>query len=217
MNAVTASLGADIHNRIVSALGRSGEDFVLIGDAETEDVDKDVSVVARVEVRLAAHCRHANAIAVKADAAHHAVDELPRLRMLRRAEAQRVHDRNRTRSHRKNVAQDAADAGRRALERFDEARVVVALHLEDGGEPLANIDGAGVLARPVDHVRRLGRKLGQMHPRGFVRAVLAPHDREDAQLGGVRRAAELLQHEVVLIAGKAEFFGEGQCAWRERV
>src|SRR5690606_24462426 len=122
-------------------------------NAETEHVDENVAVVAGVEIGLPAHRRHADAIAVETDAADDAVNELTRLRMIGLAKAQRVHDGNGPRAHGEDVAQDAADAGRRALERFDETRMVVALHLEDGGEPLPDIDRAGVLARAVDHVR----------------------------------------------------------------
>jgi hypothetical protein len=55
---------------------------------------------------------------------------------------------DRARAHGEDVAQDAADAGRRALIGLDEGRVVVALHLEDGGVAVADVDDAGVLARP---------------------------------------------------------------------
>jgi hypothetical protein len=54
------------------------------------------------------------------------------------------------RAHGEDVAQDAADAGRRALIGLDVARVVVALHLEDGGLAVADVDDAGVLARAAD-------------------------------------------------------------------
>jgi hypothetical protein len=65
------------------------------------------------------------------------------------AEAQRVQQRDRPRAHREDVADDAADAGRRALIGLDERRVVVALHLEDRREAVADVDRAGVLARPL--------------------------------------------------------------------
>ncbi len=48
------------------------------------------------------------------------------------AEAQRVEIRHRPRAHSEYIAQNAANAGRRALIGFDVGRVVVALHLEDG-------------------------------------------------------------------------------------
>ena len=69
------------------------------------------------------------------------------LRVVERAEADRVERRDRPRAHREDVAQDAAHAGRRALRRLDERRVVVALDLEDHREAVADRDGAGVLAR----------------------------------------------------------------------
>jgi len=51
----------------------------------------------------------------------------------------------------------------------------VAFHLEDAGEPIANVDNACVFAWPLDHPRRLGRKFAQMKPRGFVGTMLVPH------------------------------------------
>ena len=78
--------------------------------------------------------------------------------MLGGAEAQRVEVGDGARAHREHVAHDAADAGRRALERLDVGRVVVALHLEDGGVAIAEIDDAGVLAGPLNDARAGGRQ-----------------------------------------------------------
>ena len=71
------------------------------------------------------------------------------------AEAQRIEVGDRPRAHGEDVAQDAADAGRRALVGLDVGGVVVALHLEDGGLAVADVDDAGILARALDHPRRL--------------------------------------------------------------
>ena len=79
----------------------------------------------------------------------------------RLAEAQRVEHRDRPRAHREDVAQDAADAGGRALERLDRARVVVRLDLERDRQPAADVHRAGVLARAHDDVRPLGRQRAQ--------------------------------------------------------
>ena len=98
--------------------------------------------------------------------------------------------RHRPRAHREDVAQDAADAGRRPLIGLDEGGVVVALHLEHGDQAVADVDHAGVLARPLHHPGRLGRELAQVDLRGLVGAVLAPHHREDAELDQVRLAAQ---------------------------
>ena len=67
--------------------------------------------------------------------------------MIGPAEAQRVQVGDRPRAHGEDVAQDAADAGRRALIGLDVGRVVVALHLEDRRVAVADVDHAGILAR----------------------------------------------------------------------
>src|SRR4029077_3562422 len=113
------------------------------------------------------------------------------------AEPQRVEAGDRPRPHGEDIAQNAADAGGGALVGLDVARVVVALHLEHRDQPVADVDDAGVLARPLDHPGRLGRQRAQMNFRGFVRAVLVPHRREYAELGEARLAPdELLEARV---------------------
>ena len=123
-----------------------------------------------------------------------------------RAEAQRVQQRDRPRAHREDVADDAADAGRRALIRFDERRVIVRFDLEDRGEPVADVDRAGVLARPLQHLRPFGRQRPQVHARALVAAVLGPHHREDAELGQVRLAPEEGDDALVLVRLEAVAF-----------
>ena len=80
------------------------------------------------------------------------------LGMVGRAETQKVEARHRPRAHGEDVAQNAADPGRRALVGLDERGVVVALHLEDDRVSAADVDDAGVLPRPLDHPGRLGRQ-----------------------------------------------------------
>ena len=106
------------------------------------------------------------------------------------AEAQRVQQRDRPRAHREDVADDAADAGRRALVRLDERRMVVRFDLEDRGEAVADVDRAGVLARALQHARPCRRQLLQVDARALVAAVLRPHHREDAELGLGRLALQ---------------------------
>ena len=67
------------------------------------------------------------------------------------AEAEPVEQRNRPRAHRDDVAQDAADPGRRSLERLDGARMVVRLDLEGDGRAAAEIDHARILAGALQH------------------------------------------------------------------
>ena len=153
VDAVAAGLGADVDDGQADALGRRVEDLVGAREADAHGVDQDVVVVALVEVGLAADRRHADAIAVAADAGDDAVDEVARLGMVGRAEAQRVQVGDGARAHGEHVAHDAADAGRRALVGLDVARVVVALHLEDDAVAVAEVDDAGVLAGALDHLR----------------------------------------------------------------
>ena len=91
-----------------------------------------------------------------ADALHGPVEQVARARRVELAEAQRVEHGDRPRAHREDVAQDAAHAGGRALERLDRARVVVRLDLEGHREAVAHVHHAGVLARAHQQVRALG-------------------------------------------------------------
>ena len=111
VDAVAPGLGADIDHRIARARRRPNRRCGRRRASPTHHrIDQDVAVVGRVELALAADRRHADAIAVAADAGDDAGDEMPRLRMVRAAEAQRVEIRDRPRAHREDVAQDAADA-----------------------------------------------------------------------------------------------------------
>ena len=129
----------------------------VLEQADRHDVDQRVALVGRIEHELAAHRGHADAVAVAADAAHDAVDEVPRAGVRRIAEAQRVEHRDRAGAHREDVAQDAADAGRGALVRLHRGRVVVALDLERDREAVADRDHARLLADARDDVLALGR------------------------------------------------------------
>ena len=155
MDAVAPRLGADVEDAVADAARAPVKDPVGARDAARERVDEDVAVVASVELQLAAHGGDADAVAVAADAGDHAAQELGRARVIGPAEAQRIEARDGPSAHREDVAQDPADAGRRALVRLDEARVVVRLHLEDRGESVADVDDARVLPGPLDDARRL--------------------------------------------------------------
>jgi hypothetical protein len=106
-----------------------------------------------VETHLPADVGTPKRIAVAADAGDDARDEMARPGMLRRAETQRIEAGDGPRAHREHVAQNAADAGGRALIGLDVARMVVALHLEHDRLAVADVDDAGVLARALDHPR----------------------------------------------------------------
>jgi hypothetical protein len=76
------------------------------------------------------------------------------------------------------------------------------LHLEDGREPVADIDDARVLARPLDDARAFGGEAGEVDAGTFIRAVLAPHDAEDAELGVRGGPAEVLYDSLVFGLGE---------------
>ena len=123
---------------------------------------------------------------------------------LRRAEAEPVEQRDRPRAHRDDVAEDAADARRRSLERLDRGRVVVALDLERDRLALAEVDHAGVLARPLQHAVAVGGQAAQQRRRVLVPAVLGPEQREDRELEVVRVALEQPADTLQLPVGQPE-------------
>src|SRR5271168_5162935 len=95
--------------------------------------------------------------------------------MVERTKLERIHIRDRPRTHRKNIAQDPADASRRTLIWLDERRVVVALDFEDSHQAIANIDGTSVFARATDYERALRRQHFEVFTRRLVGAMLRPH------------------------------------------
>ena len=139
-----------------------------------------------------------------ADPGDRAVEQVARALAGRLAEAQRVEDRDRTGADREDVAEDPADAGRRALERLDRARVVVGLDLEGDREAAADVDRAGVLAGAQHEPRALGRQRPQQRLGVLVGAVLGPQQREHRQLDLVGLALEARDDQLVLVALQAE-------------
>ena len=119
--------------------------------------------------------------------------------MIGRAEAQEVERGDGPRAHGEDVAQNAADPGRRALVGLDERGMVVALHLEHADVAIADVDDARVLARTVDDLRALGRQLAQVQAGRLVRAMLVPHRRDDAEFGEGRRPADELDEARVFV------------------
>src|SRR3546814_17615515 len=98
MDAVAAGPGADIDDRIADARSGRVENLVGIGEADGHRVDQDVAVIGVVEIDLAAEGRDADAIAVDADAVNDPGDEVPHLRMIGPAAAQRVNVGDRSRA-----------------------------------------------------------------------------------------------------------------------
>ena len=121
-----------------------------------------------------------------------------------RAEAEPVEERHRPGAHRRDVAQDPAHAGRGALEGLDGRGVVVALDLERHREPVAEIDDARVLARPLEDALAVARQAAEQERRVLVAAVLRPEEREDRELEVVRLALQQRSDAVELPVREAE-------------
>ena len=131
------------------------------GEADAHRVDKAVALVGWLEVDLPPNRRDPDRVAVVADSLDHPLEEVLRSRRGELAEAQRVEQRDRPRSQREDVAQDASHSGGGSLERLYGARMVVRFDLEGDGVPLADVDRAGVLAGPHQNPRPLGREPSQ--------------------------------------------------------
>ncbi len=108
---------------------------------------------------------------------------------LNRPEPQRIHHRHRPRAHGENIAQNSSDSGGRSLKWFDERRMIVRFDLEGAGPAVANVDDARIFSRALQHAAAVCGQPLEMHARRFVRAVLAPHDTEDAEFGKRRLAS----------------------------
>ena len=177
--------------------------------ADAQRVDERVAQVALVEDGLAADVGQAQAVAVVTHALDDAGQHPVGVGGVERAEAQRVHDRDRASAHGQDVAHDAADSGRGTLVRLDVRRVVVRLDLEGHRVALADVDDAGVLADAGEHgaggglLRDLPELL-EVHLGGLVGAVLAPHHRVHRQLAGGGAAPEDLADPGVLVGLQAE-------------
>ena len=202
VDAVASGARANRDDRIAHALGLRADQLFLAHHADAHRVDERIALVRVVEHDFTGDGRHADAVAVVADALHDAGDELPHARVIECAETQGVEQRDGARAHREHVAQDSTDARRGALVWLDGRRVVVRLDLERDGESVADGNDARVLAGALEHVRRLRRQRLEDGSRVLVGAVLAPQRAHDAQLGERRRAAEHRRQALVLLGGQ---------------
>ncbi len=123
-----------------------------------QDVDQGILRIARVEGELAADGRHPDRVAVAGDAGHHALDQPALARLARIAEEERVHDRDRSRPHGEDVAEDPAYAGGGSLVGLDGRGMVVALDADGDCDPVAGVDHSRVLAGADQDPRSLGRE-----------------------------------------------------------
>jgi hypothetical protein len=82
--------------------------------------------------------------------------------------------------------------------------VIVRLDLERDGRPVAEIEDAGVLARPLEDALAGGRQPLQERRRVLVAAVLRPEQGEDRELEMVRVAAEQISDTARFPVGQTE-------------
>ena len=130
-------------------------------DAERQRVHQRILRIARLKAHFPADGRHAKTISVMRDAANHAIENAAILRDRLRErqcadvrdgpEAQRIEHRDGPRAHGENIAQNAADAGGRALKRLDEAGMIVRFDFEGRDQAIADIDDAGIFSRALHH------------------------------------------------------------------
>lgn len=206
-DAVAAGAGA-VEDHLVTGPGGLGQvDVLVLHHADAAGVDERVALVAGVEDDLAADVRQAEAVPVAADARDDARQDPPGVGVVGRTEAQRVDDRDRAGTHGEDVADDAADAGGRALVGLDVRGVVVRLHLEGDRVPLADVDHTGVLADADEH-RVVGgdllAELLEVDLAALVGAVLGPHHGVHGELGAGGTAAQDLADPGVLVLLEAE-------------
>src|SRR5690606_39055642 len=141
---------------------------------------------------------NSHAIAIAANAGDDTREQMPRLGMIRAAEAERIEVHHRACAHGEDIAQDASHACRRTLIGLDEARVIVAFDLENCRQTFTKIDDPSIFTGALDDLGPLCRQGLEPFLRGLVGAMLRPHDGKDAKLDQVRFAPEYLKDLVIL-------------------
>src|SRR5262245_23866442 len=125
MYAVTPRLRTEVDYRIAHACSGAPEDFVLVCDSEAEHIDQWIQRIDIIKSHLTTDGRHSHAVAVSRDAGDDPFHEMPVLRRIESAESQCIEQCDRSCSHRKHVAKNAADSRCRSLVGFNERGMVV--------------------------------------------------------------------------------------------
>ncbi len=179
---VPAGRGAEQHRQVSDPRRRPQHQAVDGQEPKAQHVHERVAGVALVDGELPSDRRDSDGVAVAGDPTDHPVEQPPVLRVVERAEAEWVHQRDRPGAHREYVADYPAHPGRGTLVRLHGRRVVMALDANCGGDAVADVDYTGILAGPNQNSGPLGRKAAKVDPRGLVGAVLTPHDRDHREL-----------------------------------
>ena len=187
VDAVATGFSSHVNHRVAHAGSARVEHLVFPADAQCKHVDQRIGRVAFFENTFAANSGNAETVAVVGNPPDHAIHNTRVVSGLRNtgegSESERIHNGDGARAHGENIAQNAAHAGGRALEGFNVAGVVVGFNLERDYPAAANADDSRVLARSLNHILTFGGEFAQVKSRAFVRAMLAPHHAEHAQLG----------------------------------
>src|SRR5687767_2494455 len=125
MNPISPSARADGDDRITDAFGHGANELVLAHEANAHRVDERIAFIRLVEDDLAGYRRNADAVPVIADSLDDARQQISYAGNVEGSESERVQQRDGSRPHREHVAQDAANAGCRALIGLDGGRMVV--------------------------------------------------------------------------------------------
>ena len=123
--------------------GGTGE-LVNVGDADAHGVDQGVLGVRLVEVDFSGHIGYSDAVAIPTDSIDHASQQPPVGGFVGWAEPEGIEQGDGAGAHGEDVPDDTADAGGCALQRLDGRRMVVGFDFEHHGQPVADVDGAGV-------------------------------------------------------------------------
>ena len=75
VNAVAPGLGADVDDRIAFAASAGEEQLIFRSDSQGQNIDQRIPGIARLELHFAADRGNAETIAVKGDAANHAIHQ----------------------------------------------------------------------------------------------------------------------------------------------
>src|SRR5467141_2464103 len=190
VDAVAAGARADREEDVADAVGCGLDQLLLLQYADAHGVDERVARITGREIDLATERGHADAVAIVADAAHHAREQIAITCLIQRAESKAIEQGDGARSHREDVAQNPAGPRGGPLIGLDGGWVVMRFDLERDRPAIGEPQHAGVLAGSLDDLWSRRGKCLEDRPRVLVGAVLAPQGGEDAQLGERGRPAE---------------------------
>ena len=208
-DAIAARGGTQQHRQVADARGLAEHQTVGGEQAQAQHVDERIAPIGGVEDGLATDRGHADGVAVAGHAGDHALGDPATAGIVDGAEPQGIHEGDGPCTHGEDVAEDPPDPGGRPLVGLDRRRVVVRLDADGGGDAVADVDHAGVLARAHEHPRRLGRKPPEVDATALVGTVLRPHHRVHGQLQRVGGPAEDSLDGGGLVVGQPECPVEG--------